>query len=82
MPSWSYVLKLSDVFHDEDMPFLDKRDEIVKRIRAAKFFSDRDLDLVEIVEALAATSDVPSFDYEWSGFYDWADHNRVWVETM
>lgn len=81
MPSWSYKLMLSDVFHDEDTPFPERRDEIVRRIRRSPFFVESDYELVEITEGLGAASDLGDFDGQWDLFYDWADVNRVWVET-
>lgn len=82
MPEWFGTLKLSDVFQDEDTPFPERREEIVRRIRAASFFDEDDYELVEITESLSSASDTQDFDDQWELFYNWADYNRVWVETF
>jgi hypothetical protein len=82
-PSWEHQLKLADVFHNDDLTFEQKRDEIVRRIRASAWFRGchKDDDLVCTVEELADTEDVPAFDYVWDAIYDLADADRVWIET-
>lgn len=79
---WEYTLRLGDIFHNEDMSFEQKRDEIVRRIKAAGFWDEDDYDLGEAVELLAEAEDVRDFDVYWDQFYDWADDNRVWVDTF
>lgn len=82
MPVWHHTLKLADIFHSEVHSFTDKRDIIVKRIRTAPFYSEDDWTLPGIVDELADTQDTEDFDWVWGDFYDWADVNRVWVETF
>lgn len=82
MANWDFKLELKDVFHNEDLSFEEKRDEIVDRINSAPFMDEDDGELVDIVEELAGTETIPEFDRAWSWFYDWADFARVWVETQ
>lgn len=90
MPTWLHKLELSDVFHDDDKSFEDKRDAIVERITSSSWYQDRmessiilkekDV-LLGIVEDLIFASDYDEFDDVWNDFYDWCDAKRVWVET-
>lgn len=83
MPEWSYKLQLGDVFHNEDMALAEIRDVVVARIKRAPFYDENhDGELTEIVDELAEVEDVDEFDAVWDRFYDWADFNRVWVETF
>jgi len=78
---WVSTLKLDDIFHSEAIGFGNKRDIIVKRIREAVWFNVDDAELGEIVDELYDALDEEDFDLAWNQFYDWADHNRVWVVT-
>jgi hypothetical protein len=80
MNRWSQTLDLSDVFH-ADMPFEEKRDEMVRRIRALDP-NEQDGELQSIADDLAETTDGDEWDQPWDSFYDWADHNRVWISTF
>jgi hypothetical protein len=82
MPSWKNKLNLADVFHDESRSFEEKRDEIVRRIKAAGFYDPTESWLPEIVSNLAEASDTRTFDSWWDQLYDWADDARVWVATF
>lgn len=87
MAEWKHHLRLGDVWRDEEMTLPTRGQVIVDRIRSQPFYKsvpDGD-DLPQIVEELedaAAEDDVRWFDLVWSAFYDWADDNRVWVDTM
>ena len=83
-PSWEHHINLRDVFHNDDLPFEQKRDAIIRRIRATTWFKDchQDDDLVYLVEELAETEDATSFDDLWRDFYDIADADRVWIATF
>lgn len=84
-PVWRHTLKLRDVFHDEDKLFVERRDAIVARIKSAAWFKRADGDdddLCAIVTDLAEAETTDDFDESWRDFYDWADENRVWVETV
>ncbi len=78
---WKHRLNLGDVFHDESRTFEQRRDEIVRRIKAARWYDENDNTLWYIVDQLADTEDPDDFDDPWSDFYDWADAERVWVDT-
>jgi hypothetical protein len=78
---WHYTLKLGDIFHDDAMPFEQKRDEIVRRIKATTFWNPDNFELSDVMEGLEQADDVPEFDEAWADFYDYADRERIWVET-
>ncbi|MFD9734393.1 hypothetical protein [Umezawaea sp. NPDC059074] len=79
---WLGTLELGDVFHDENAPFEQRRDEIVKRIKAADWYEPEDDGLSCVLDDLAASPDVEAFDHSWEEFYYWADAARIWVETI
>ena len=79
---WLHKLRLADVFHNDDLTLEQRRDEIVRRIKAAPFYDEEDYDLFYIVDELADTDTAEWMDQVWDAFYDWADINRVWVETF
>jgi hypothetical protein len=80
MPAWAHTLDIKDIFHDDAKEFEEKRDEIVRRIRAAAFYDEEEIGY--LVTDLAEADDVEDFDYYWNNFYDWADYARVWVATF
>lgn len=79
---WTHKLALGDVFHATEMDFTERRDAIVRRIKEARFYDADDWTLERIVEELAETEDPDDFDGPWDDFYDWADTNQVWVQTI
>lgn len=83
MPHWEYKLPLKDIFHNEDLTFEKRRDEIVHRIKVSSFYAkDQHGYLGTIVEHLEDAKDWPTFNSWWDEFYDYADEERVWVATV
>jgi hypothetical protein len=82
MPHWNYTLNLKDVWSNDELGFEEKRDTIVKRIKAALFYRQEwSLGLEDIVEGLEGSEDITAFDCYFDDFYDFADATRVWVAT-
>jgi len=83
-PSWAHKVNLADVFHNDGLTFEQRRDTIVSRIRATRWFKDYDEydDLPQFVEELAGTEDTDEFDGPWDCIYDIADADRVWIATL
>lgn len=81
MPRWDHTLDIKDIFHNPEMSFEEKRDEIVSRIKASGFYAWDDYDLNDIVWCLQHATDAAEWDEDWDHFYDWTDENRVWVIT-
>lgn len=75
---WQKRLDLSDVFHNDTLPWPERRDEMVRRVRALDSY---DTDLQEIADELSEAVDGDEWDSPWDDFYDWADSNCVWVVT-
>lgn len=96
VPSWAGSLDLVDVYRDEGLDFVAKRDAIVARIRGLPAYvaalddaehPEREghhaaKDVVALVERLATVEEVRGWDLLWGGFYDWADITRIWVKTF
>lgn len=89
MPHWEYEVNVGDVFHNRDMSFTEKRDEIVKRVKASQWYADYGQDsdspeytgLYDVVEGLSESATVVVFDTWWHELYDYADEQRAWVIT-
>jgi hypothetical protein len=83
-PVWAHKINLADVFHNDDLTFEQKRDTIVRRIRATAWFKQYDdwADLPQFVEELADAADGDEFDGPWDCIYDIADADRVWIATF
>lgn len=79
MAVWRHILDVKDIWEDENLPFEDLRDGIVKRIREADFFND---DLTDVVDDLEYSETESEFDSAWNDFYDWCDDHRVWVKAL
>lgn len=82
MPSWTYTVDLSAVFHNDEMTFEQRRDAVVRTIRASRWYKTREVnDLFHFVDELADTTDVNEFDSVWAAIYDEANADRAWIKT-
>lgn len=79
---WDHTVKIADVFHDDDLAFDVKRDLIVARFARLKQKFPEDWDLELLLDELSDTTGDEEFDDVWESLYDWADDNRVWIETV
>lgn len=84
-PVWAHTVDLRDVFHSDTLSFTERRNAIVRILRATQWVKDADraeMDgLFDIVVELAAAEDVEEFDGWWDELYDLADTDRVWIKT-
>jgi len=92
MPTWDATLSLKDFYHDDELSIAEKAEKVSNVIRA-KFANvldndkdnfDEDLDsLAADFRRISAHDRVTAnhFDNIMSDLYDWADWNRVWIET-
>ena len=79
MIKWRRHLDISDVFHSEEIPFAQKLQVIVARLRS---LTVEDSLLKGIIDNLAESTDVEEFDVHWDALYDWADQGkRLWIQT-
>lgn len=85
-PIWAGRLNVGDLFHNDDLTFIEKRDAIVARIKATRWYKDADPHqwegLHDVVENLATEESPDDFDYWWDQLYDIADVDRIWIETI
>lgn len=82
-PIWSKRINLADVFHNEDLTFIQRRDAIVARIRRSGWLAQYDEydELTQVVEELSEAENTDEFDGPWDVIYDYADIDRVWIST-
>jgi len=82
-PIWAHTIDFSSVFHNDDLTFTEKRDQIVAILRRSAWFTAEDewSELHEIVENIADSEDADEFDNWWDELYDRADYDRVWIKT-
>lgn len=84
MPEWFETINLKDVFHSDELEFKDRRDIIVRRLRGSRWIKDPDrrIALDHVVEGLEESEDYTEFNGWWNELYDYADSDRVWIETF
>lgn len=84
MTNWKYTINLKDVFHNDELTFIESRDAIVKRLRQSAWFKGKDEfdDLPQLVEELADTASEVEFDEVWDAIYNEADADKVWITTQ
>lgn len=85
MTAWKHTLRLTDVFHNEELSLRQKTKSIVARIKMAAWFEEANYngDLASVLEELtdaAEEDDASWWDSAWAAFYDIADAERVWVK--
>lgn len=95
LPSWAATLRLKDFYHNDLLTFEEKREKIVFRIKQLALYkaAERTIEdpslkgwrdakrFLGLIKELAG-SDAEDFDELFGQFYDWADVNRIWVETF
>jgi hypothetical protein len=82
MAVWKWTLDLEDVFHNEEMTYEQRRDEIVRRIKAGAWYVEDDFDLVDLTDQLEFAEEQDHFNDYWNDFYNWADDARLWIKTF
>lgn len=86
-PVWAETVDLSHVFHDEALTFEQRRDAIVARLKASRWFKNADPHrfdgVYEIInDHLAYAENQDEFNGWWDELYDHADYDRVWFKTF
>lgn len=83
-PGWAQRIYLGDVFHNEDLTFVQRRDAVMRRLRASRWVRDSgdDTALTMLLDDLAEAADAEEFDEVWDEIYDIADYDRVWIDTV
>lgn len=81
VPTWTYTINIADVWKNPEMTFEERRDAIVRRLRASRWLRDRGeySDIHDAVEELADVGSAAKFDEVWSYIYDEADADRAWI---
>ncbi|MEV0830853.1 hypothetical protein [Nonomuraea rubra] len=83
-PVWDRTIRIGHVWRNENMTFTERRDAVVRILRASPWVKDRDEfdQLVEVVDNLAEAEDAEEFDGWWDELYDHADGDRVWIDRF
>lgn len=82
MAKWDYTVKLGRRFNDDTTTYEERRDYTVKVFRDLADTLPEYEELDWLLEELATAADTDSFDETWGEVYDWADANRVWIDTF
>jgi hypothetical protein len=82
MARWHEHIDLHEPLNNDALPFPERRDTIVARIRASRWFARDNGDLAILLEDLAGAADEDGFNEVWSGIYDLADSDRVWLNAF
>lgn len=81
MTQWKSTIHIGDVFHNDDLSLIQKRDAIVSRIKVTNWYKAK-VDVQDEVESLSDVEDEDEFDYIWGNIYNLADRDRIWIETI
>lgn len=83
-PGWSHSLKLKDLLTDDnsDEKAVEVASELVKRLEgfAKRRGFEEDFELFDIIEGFGCVENCNELNGVFTGLYDWADDNRVWIE--
>lgn len=86
MANWRSTIYIGDVWKNEDMDLLQRRDAIVQRIKESQWYRSRDTtgfdDFGMFVEDLAIAENAKDFDEVWAAIYDEADYARVFIDRV
>lgn len=86
MAQWKYTVNIADIWNNDELPFEERRDEIVKRIRASDWYKVRNAtdlsELFSLTEDLEVSDTPDEFDEYWNLLYDEADADRCWIATF
>ena len=93
MAEWKYRLELKDLwekYDNDEMEIVHIAKEVANRIRDLNISGEeQNIDYIarcfdEIHDCYGDNNeeDEQIFNYEMTGLYDWADENRVWVNTF
>ena len=84
-PVWDRRIDLSDVFHNDRMTFEERRDAIVRRLKANPWYTTADQiefdGVYDVVNELGDAANTEEFDGWWDELYDLADTDRVNIRT-
>jgi hypothetical protein len=85
LPPWEKTkVRLKDFWNEEDMPFKEKRDRFVQRVKASGWLekSEQAEELECLLGEIGDTETVDDFDWVLGLIYDIADYDRIWIETF
>lgn len=89
-PHWRQTLRVADVWErakNREISVQDLAKVVYDRSARLEAYHEEDEAGLEMIrdEFLQLSedeeADFDDFDVVWDDFYDWADHNRVWLQT-
>jgi hypothetical protein len=76
---WRYTIDLTSEFNS-DLRFSKKRDAIVARFKANPYMNN--LEILGLLDKLAAAPSESKFDTIWNKIYNLADYYRIFIKTI
>lgn len=82
MTEWKQTIRLGDIFRNEALAFLERRDAIVSRLRNSSWVKNKDEfdELPQYIEELANADTDEAYESAMHAIYDEADADRVWLD--
>ena len=84
-PVWGRTISVAHLFHNDRLTFEERRDAIVKRLKASPWYTRADKaefdGVYDTVHELAHAEDQTEFNGWWDELYDLADIDRVHIRT-
>ena len=97
-PSWKERLDFTSIWHNEEVPLKERISEIVAIVKRSNWYKNQtDGDayasgesLSSLIEELERTLDdeddedevADTFNFIWDRIYDFADYDRIWLNTF
>ena len=83
-PVWQHHIDVSDAFHNTDLEFEQRRDQIVHAFKTSAWVKSLDdFHLMHtLLDELGDMEDEDSFDIVWNAIYDECDYARTWIKTF
>jgi putative heme iron utilization protein len=88
MAKWKYKVEIGKEWNDESLSIAKKIDVIIERVQNAvpaalvEDIEDEIQELRNLQVEFGDDIEGEDFDDIWSSIYDWADANRVWINTF
>ena len=85
LPAWERTISVAHLFHNDRLTFEQRRDAIVKLLKANPWYTRADKaefdGVYDVVNEIGNAEDQTEFDGWWDELYDLADIDRVCIKT-
>jgi len=84
---WNHKFNIKDDWQkavNREVSVADFSKLLANKISKSPFYNEEDIEIADIVLEFThmGESNWDDFDVVWDQFYDWADTNRVWIQTF